>query len=135
MRPFSPFLWIGTTFAFFHRLGKVFLILQVLNMIESGYTMLLSHSFSIFNDTSSCPWTLLISSVLTILYISSSSIMKEDCFVSVTYIWFLGNLLSFGKGLHWDEKYLLKRLAFSLKFVIIFQFTERGWIIGMFLPL
>ena len=34
MGSFSLFLWIGTTFAFFHRLGKVFLSLQLLNMIE-----------------------------------------------------------------------------------------------------
>ena len=72
---------------------------------------------------------------LIILHISSSSILKDDSLVSVIYVWFSGNLLPFGKGLHWDEKYLLERLAFSLKFVIIFPFTERGGIIGIFLPL
>ena len=135
MRSFSPFLWIGTTFAFFHRLGKVFLSLQLLNMIDSGFTILLSHSFNILMDTSSCPWALLISSVLIILYISSSSILKDDSLVFVIYVWFSGNLLLFGKGLHWDEKYLLKRLAFLLKSVIIFPFPERGGIIGIFIPL
>ena len=48
MRSFSTFLRIGTTFAYFHRLGKVFLSLQLLNMIESGFTILLSqfqHSY------------------------------------------------------------------------------------------
>ena len=28
------------------------------------------------------------------------------------------------KDLHWDEKYLLKRLAFSLKFITIFPSAE-----------
>ena len=69
------------------------------------------------------------------MYISSSSTSKDDNFVSAIYVWFSDNLLSFGKGLHWDEKYLLKRFAFSLKFVINFQFNERGGIIGIFLLL
>ena len=132
MRSFSPFLWIGTTFAFFHRLGKVFLRLELLNMIESGFTILLSHSFNILMDTSSCTRALLVSSVLIILYISSSWILKGDSLVSIIYIWFSGNLLSFGKGLLWDEKYLLKILAFPLKPVIIFPFAEKGGIIGFF---
>ena len=135
MRSFSPFLWIETIFAFFQRLGKVFLSLQLLNVIESGSIIPLSHSFDILLDTSSCPCALLISSALIILYISSSSILKDDSLVSVIYVWFSGNLLSYGKGLHWDEKYLLKRLAFSLKSVIISPFFERGGIIWMFLPL
>ena len=91
MRSFSPFLWIGTTFAFFHRLGKVFLSLQLLNMIDSGFTILLSHSFNILMDTSSCPWALLISNVLIILCISSSSILKDYGLVSVIYVWFSDN--------------------------------------------
>ena len=68
------------------------------------------------------------------MYISSSLISKDDSSVSVIYVWFSGNLLSFGKGLHWDEKYLLKRFAFSLK-LITFQFAEKSGIIGIFLPL
>ena len=127
MRSLSSFVCIETTFAFFQRLGIVFLRLQFLNMIASSFTILSSHSFNILMDTSSCPWA---SNVWIIFYISLSSISKDYTFVSVIYIWFSGNLLSFGKGLHWDKKYLLKRL----KFVTIFPFTERGKIIGIFLP-
>ena len=38
MISFSPFLLIGTKFAFFQRLENVFSNLQFLNMIESGFT-------------------------------------------------------------------------------------------------
>ena len=73
---------------------------QLLNMIESDFTILLSPCFHILMDTSSCPWALLITSALIILYISSSSILKDDSLVSVIYVRFSGNLLSFGKRLH-----------------------------------
>ena len=73
--------------------------------------------------------------MLSILHISSPSISKDDNFVSVIYVWFSGNLLSFGKGLHWDQKYLLKILGFYSTFVTIFPFTERSGGIRIFLPL
>ena len=47
-------------------------------MIESGFTIFLSHSLNILMDTSSYPWDLLISSVLIIFHISSSSRSKDD---------------------------------------------------------
>ena len=62
-------------------------------------------------------------------------ISKDDNFVSVIYVWYSGNLLLFGKGLHWDEKYLFKELVFSSKFVTKFSFTEKGGIAGFFLSL
>ena len=132
MRSFSSFLWIGTTFAFFQRLGNVFFSWQILSMVESGST---KHSFNVLMETSSHSWTFLISSVLINLHISLSSISKDYNFVSVIYVWFSGNILSFAEGLNRDQKYLLKRLAFSLKFVTIFPFTKRGGIIWIFLPL
>ena len=52
--------------------------LQFLNMIESGFTILSLPSFNILMNTSLCPLTLLISDVVTVLYISSSSISKDD---------------------------------------------------------
>ena len=73
--------------------------------------------------------------VLIILHISSSSRSKDGNFISVIYAWFSGNLLSSGEGLYWDEKYLLKKLFFSFKFVRNFPSTKRGGIIGIFLPL
>ena len=60
---------------------------------------------------------------------------KDDNFVSVIHSWFSGNLLSFGKGLHCVEKYLLNRWASSLKFATAFLPTETGRIIGIFLLL
>ena len=51
MRCFLLFLCIGATFDFFERLGNVFLSLQFLNMIDSGFTKLLSHSSNILIDT------------------------------------------------------------------------------------
>ena len=86
MISFSPFLLIGTKFAFFQRLENVFSNLQFLNMIESGFTKFLANSFDIFMETSSCLWTLLILSVLIIFHISQSSISKDDNFVSVTQV-------------------------------------------------
>ena len=88
MRSFSPFYVNWNNIAFFQKIGKAFLSLQFLNMIESGFTILLSQSFNILMDTSSCSWTLLIASVLIILYISSSSTSKDDSFVSLIYVWF-----------------------------------------------
>ena len=86
MRSFSPFFVNWNNIAFFQKIGKAFLSLQFLNMIESGFTILLSQSFNIPMDTSSCSWTLLIASVLISLYISSSSTSKDDSFVSLIYV-------------------------------------------------
>ena len=64
MGSFSPLLWIGTSFAFFQRLGNVFLSLQHLNMMNNDFTILLLYRLNILMETSWCPWVLLISSVL-----------------------------------------------------------------------
>ena len=117
------FLWIGTTFAFFQRLGKVFISLQLLNMIERGFTILSSHGFNTLMGTSLCSWTLM-SSVLIILYISSSSILKDDSLVSVIYAWFSSNLLSFGK--RWRQKTFVKKIGFFFKVCNNFSIHWKG---------
>ena len=95
-------------------------------MIESGFTIFSSHSSNILVDTSSCSWASLISSVLIILLTSSSLILKDNSLVSEIYVSFSGNSLSFGKGLHWDEKYLLKRLGFPFKVCNNFSIHWKG---------
>ena len=129
-------MWIGTTFAFFQRFEKVFLRLQFLNMIESEwfYYIFITH-FQHSYGYLIVPIGLVDIKCLTyFVYIFIFNIKRwHFCFCNIC--WFSDNLLSFGKGLHWDEKYLLKRFAFSLKFVINLQFNERGGIIGIFLLL
>ena len=44
-----------------------------------------------------------------------------------------GKELLFSRGVHWEVKHLLKRLAFSEKFEIILSLTNNGGIIGVFL--
>ena len=73
MRSFFPFVeWIGSASAFFQRLGNGLLSLQLLNMTESGFTILLSRSLKILMETLQCPWALLILRVLIIFNIYSS---------------------------------------------------------------
>ena len=55
MRSFSPFFVNWNNIAFFQRMGKAFLSLQFLNMIESDFSILLSQSFNILMDSSTCP--------------------------------------------------------------------------------
>ena len=55
MRSFSPFFVNWNNIAFFQRMAKAFLSLQFLNMIESDFSILLSQSFNILMDSSSCP--------------------------------------------------------------------------------
>ena len=44
-----------------------------------------------------------------------------------------GKELLFSRGVHWEAKNLLKRLAFSEKFETILLLTNKGGIIGVFL--
>ena len=106
---FPRFCDLKQDLLFLQRLGNIFLSLQFLNMMDSSFTILLPHSFNIQMKIALYPWTLLVS--------------RNINFAFVIYACFSGNLLSFGKGLNWDKKYLLKELAFGFFFRVCNHFS------------
>ena len=94
--------------------------------------MNLSESLIILIDKLSQPCDLFGSRFFIIAKMSASLISRDERYFSVFRQKGSKELL-FSRGVHWEAKFFLKRLAFSEKFEIILLLTNKGGIIGVFL--
>ena len=131
----SPFLWVGTMFAFFHWSGNIPVRGQFSNRSFNGFKIDLWNNFNILIEISSYRWALLASEDFGIFKIPDSFMLTERNNDVVIEDLFIGNLLRLFIKEHWFAKTSLKWFAFSLKLVTKWSFTSRSGIIGTFFQL
>ena len=106
-----------------------------MKIIDGGFTIEQSHTFSNLIDISSYPCALLVFKECIILRISWSLNEIDDKLALVNRIVTRGKVLLFETGVHWDVKKAVKWFAFSLKFDISLLLIHMGGINGIFFPL
>ena len=131
----SPFLWVGTMFAFFHWSGNIPVRGQFSNRSFNGFKIDLWNNFNILIEISSYRWALLASEDFGIFKMPDSFMLTERNNDVVIEDLFIGNLLRLFIKEHWFAKTSLKWFAFSLKLVTKWSFMSRGGIIGTFFQL
>ena len=128
----SPFLWTGTTWAFFQSEGNFPSFRQSLKIIDSGLHIEFPHNFIIRILSISWPWALFGSKLFIILDVSTVEKLTVSSNLLVRFSSSFGKTLLLLNRVHWFAKKVLKSLAFSLKFVINLISWNRGGVQGIF---
>ena len=126
----SHFLWTGRTSAFFQSEGNFPSFRESLQIIDSGLHIEFPHNFIILILSTSWPWALFGSKLLTIndlIILDMSSVEKltvsSDLLVSFARL--LGKTLVLFNRVHWFAKKSIKGFSFLFKVCYKFIFMKQ----------